>query len=1185
MADSVAPKPSPSQRGSEDTLPQASVQHSPPTDDATLPAPQPDVTVVPPLTVQAGSPDFRNEETIVPTVPPDEPCRKLSGGSASTISDKTVREDFRQDETMVPSLPSQTEVNQATRDCQEQGSGKTAVPLATANEALEASSAQTVVGATKIDTSVRSQQGNPRKRLDIPGYQILSVLGRGGMGVVYKARHVRLNRLVALKMMLAGAHSSSEQCARFRSEAEAVARLQHPNIVQIYEIGEHDGRPFFSLELVEGGSLEKKLEGNPQPPRLAAELVETLARAMHVAHRAGIIHRDLKPANILLQLAEGGSVSNLQAAVPKVTDFGLAKSLDNQEGQTQTGAIMGTPSYMAPEQAAGKTREIGPGVDIYALGSILYDLLTGRPPFRGETVMDTLNQVQCMEPLPPVRLQPTVPRDLETICLKCLQKEPGKRYASALELADDLRCFLANKPIKARPVGVTERILKWARRHPAAAALVVVSSAVLIGLGVGGLVFARRERRRADEALVLRGEAEESARQARQEKSRAEDNFSYARAAVDEMLTRVSQGDLAHEPRMEKVRRDLLLKALHFYERFVQDKSDDPRVRWEMGRAQQRVGDIQELLGQHASAAKAYRSAEEILGQLAAEEPQQADYRQDLATTQNNLGIVLQAAGRREEAEEAYRQSLANKVQLAANFPAVPAYRRELASSYNNRGIFLQTRNQAGEAEIAYRQALALFEKLTSEFPENADYQQELARTCSNLGVLLQTIRQPQKAEAAYRQAVEALTNLAARFPKAPDYQKERGRALFNLGVLLQLNGQHARAEEAYRQAANIFVQLSKEFPSVPEYRHQLAVSYGNLGNLSQDLHHSREAEELWRQSQGLLEGLVSEVPGVPIYRQELARSHNDLAGLLASASRASEAEEQWRRALAIQETLAREFPREPAYQQELARSHGNLGILMAQLNRLDQAEESFRKAIEVLQALGTQFPDVPAYREDMVVHLTNLANLLTALGRKRDAEEIWRAVWEQQKKLVAAFPKKAVYQADLARTESTLAISLHERNQDREARDLLQAAVNHQTQALKAAPRNEAYRNSLCAYCLNLADIEVALEDHAAASQTIKELLTLVPANWQNYHRAAYLLAACATLTRQDTKAAPEQQRQSSQAYGEQAVALLRQAWNHGYHDLHFLKTAGELDVLRDREDFKTLLAQMESQATTKRP
>jgi serine/threonine protein kinase len=328
----------------------------------------------------------------------------------------------------------------------------------------------------------------------VPGYEILGELGRGGMGVVYKARQLGVNRVVALKMILSGAHAGEQELTRFRAEAEAVGRLQHPNIVQIYEIGEQEGRPYFSLEFVDGGSLDTHLAGTPLPARPAAQLLETLARAIHFAHERGILHRDLKPANILLQNDERGTLSQERKTedssfiihhssfrVPKITDFGLAKQLDVQSQQTRTGAILGTPSYVAPEQAAGK-KDVGRAADIYALGAILYEMLTGGPPFRGESPLDTVLLVLSQEPVPPTRLQPKVPRDLETICLKCLHKDPRKRYATANDLGEDLQRFLDGEPIRARPAGPAERIWHWCRRNPVPASLLL---AVTLGSAFG----------------------------------------------------------------------------------------------------------------------------------------------------------------------------------------------------------------------------------------------------------------------------------------------------------------------------------------------------------------------------------------------------------------------------------------------------------------------------------------------------------------------------------------------------------------------------------------------------------------------------------------------------------------------------------------------------------------------------
>jgi serine/threonine-protein kinase len=325
----------------------------------------------------------------------------------------------------------------------------------------------------------------------IPGYEIEAVLGRGGMGIVFRARQLRLNRLVALKMLLGGEYAQPQELARFLREAKSVASLRHTNLVQVHDVGDHEGRPYFTMEYVEGGSLAQKLSGAPQPPHQAAALVATLADAVEVAHQGGIVHRDLKPANILLT-ADG---------TPKIADFGLARHFRTGSALTRTGDRVGTPSYMAPEQAMGKGRTIGPAVDIYSLGVLLYELLTGRPPFQGETPTETELQVIYQEPVPPSRLNAKVPRDLETICLKCLHKEPRRRYATAAALADDLQRFQQGESIVARPVGPLERLGKWIRRRPSVAALLGASfilTAALIG-GALWLAVQQAQRREAVE--------------------------------------------------------------------------------------------------------------------------------------------------------------------------------------------------------------------------------------------------------------------------------------------------------------------------------------------------------------------------------------------------------------------------------------------------------------------------------------------------------------------------------------------------------------------------------------------------------------------------------------------------------------------------------------------------------------
>jgi serine/threonine protein kinase len=282
----------------------------------------------------------------------------------------------------------------------------------------------------------------------VPGYEILGELGRGAMGVVYLAQHLHLNRFVALKMILAGPHAARQELVRFRREAEAIARLDHPHIVRIYDFGERDSLPYFVMEFVEGGSLKQKLAGQPWSVTAAVRFVETLALAVHHVHQHNLIHRDLKPANVLLK----------RDGTPKITDFGLAKCLDADQDLTASGTIVGTATYMAPEQAAGRKRAIGPPTDVYALGAILYEMLTGQPPFQGETFLDTLEQVRSWEPTPPTCWQPDIPGGLEAVCLKCLQKNPCRRYPSAQALATALRHFPAEEPVPI-PVAVPSPVL------------------------------------------------------------------------------------------------------------------------------------------------------------------------------------------------------------------------------------------------------------------------------------------------------------------------------------------------------------------------------------------------------------------------------------------------------------------------------------------------------------------------------------------------------------------------------------------------------------------------------------------------------------------------------------------------------------------------------------------------------
>jgi tetratricopeptide (TPR) repeat protein len=995
----------------------------------------------------------------------------------------------------------------------------------------------------------------------VPGYEILGELGRGGMGVVYKARQLGLNRLVALKMILSGDYAAASDLARFRLEAEAVAKLQHPGIVQVYAIDEVDGKPYFCLEFVNGGPLQKKLAGNPQSPRKAARLVEKLAEAMAYAHQNHIIHRDLKPANVLLT----------ETGEPKVADFGLAKKLDEQDSQTQSGSILGTPSYMAPEQAHGRTRDVGPPGDIYSLGAILYEALVGRPPFKGETVLDTLELVRSQEPVAPSRLQPKIPRDLETICLKCLQKDPKNRYHSAGALAEDLRRFQAREPILARPTPAWERAWKWARRRPLAAALIAVSALFALSLAAGGVAFGEYQRSRADEIERLMDSV-------KKQRERAETNFESARSAVDEMLTSVGQQRLAYEPRMEKVRRDLLTKALNFQKKFLEEKSDDPDVRREVGRAYTRVGDIQEKLGEHEKAEQSYDAARTFLSQLHAEYPTNVHYRQDLATCMNNLGQLFKDGGRTPEAEQALREAMDLRRQLAneegdeedrrelaniddnlgglllvegryteaeshfrqslgimegmANASPDPAYQQSLARSHDNLGLLLAAVGKPDDAEKSFRDALEVLEPLTKKYPNAPEYRQELAVNFNHLGNLWRDTN-PSKSEEFYRQSLDLRDRLVADFPTTPIYRQEQAASYHNLGLVRQAAGRGEAAEKAYNQALNIEEKLAADYPSVPDFSFELADSYINHAMLLQTALHLPEAEKAYGKALTSLNKLADKYPESPAYKQELATAHQNVGVLYQTTNRAEKAEKALLKAAELRRELVERFPKAPIYQKALASGQLTLGALWQINGKLPEAEACYRDAVDRLTKLAEQLPAVPDYRHLKADGLKNLASLLQATNHPQEAEKDWRESTDLLTRLKDEQPAVPIYRQELARVLDGFGAFLASNKKESEAEKAWDQALAVQEKLVEDFPTNGVYKRELALYHGNLGVLYIQRRKFTQAEQSyrqsVKELEELVSANpdaavyWQDliesYTNLISLLSATAVSTEEVEK------------------------------------------------------------------
>jgi tetratricopeptide (TPR) repeat protein/predicted Ser/Thr protein kinase len=657
----------------------------------------------------------------------------------------------------------------------------------------------------------------------VPGYEVLGVLGKGGMGIVYKARQHRLGRLVALKMILHAEHAGNRDRQRFQAEAEAVARLQHPNIVQIHEVGEHRGLPYFSLEFCAGGSLEAKLAGKPLAPQEAARLVETLAQAMQAAHDKGILHRDLKPANVLL--TENGT--------PKITDFGLAKKLGEQ-GPTQTGSVMGTPSYMAPEQAGGNSKDMGPTADIYALGAILYELLTGRPPFMAATALDTVMLVISEEPVPPRRLQPKTPRDLETICLKCLQKEPMRRYASAAALAEDLRRFQNHLPIAARPVGPIERGWRWCRRNPMVASLTALVVVMLLASSLvswGLAAWALGERDRADEALVqVQGEQQKTqAALTAETKARKR-----TREALTTLTDDVLEELLGKQAVLGKKEKAFLRKVKGLYEGFAAEQGETEEARAVAAEGHFRMANLHELLSETSEALRESSVAVRLYEKLSGDFPDVADYRRNLAKSCHIFGVRMVNQGKLAEGETACRQGVALQEKLTADFPAVARYRRDLANGLRILGFALQTLGNNADAEAVYRRSIALLEKLSADFPHEISYRSAQAASLSNLGFLLSSTK-PAEAETAYGEAIAIAEKLIDEFPDYFNARYALAQYYHKRGLFLRVQGKRAEAEAVLQKGIDLQKRLLSNFPSIPELRIELAKTYVNTAALFPD--------------------------------------------------------------------------------------------------------------------------------------------------------------------------------------------------------------------------------------------------------------------------------------------------------------------------------------------------------------
>ena len=785
----------------------------------------------------------------------------------------------------------------------------------------------------------------PRK---IGRFQIERLLGRGGAGLVFLAHDPRLLRQVALKIPRLDALVTGHLSDRFMREAKAAALLSHPNIVTVFDAGFVGPAVYVASQFVPGPNLAEWLLEHPDklPPAAAAKIVSALASAVQHAHSRGVIHRDLKPSNIQIDLSS--TVSNSLADQVRITDFGLARIESTADQPTASGAVLGTPAYMSPEQARGDTANYGAAVDIYSLGSILYELLTGKPPHLKSTVPATLRAVELDEPVAPSRIKRTIPRDLEAICLKCLEKRPGRRYSSAFALESDLQRFIHGEPVLARHIGNLQRLTRWCHRNPA---LATVSGLAVATFLVGfSLVFWQWQR--AEGHLKTAVDATELANT---EAIRARQSADYARQALDDMTSQVATEWLLGQPQLSAEQKNFLQSAITHYRRFASLSTDDETAENQVASAAFQLGTLLRRLGENEEAESAYSHARDVWLSLAERFPENTTYRLQLARACHAMQIVLRSAGRLDDAEaasltamdllqelsfeapddEEVREEFAkvltnfgnllrgtNRIdeageahvaaldllqQLTADHPDHPGYRQTYSMSLNNLALVRFGQQRLDEAIELIEQSLTVKEQLASDFPDQRKYSEDLALGLLNQGSLMERLERLELAEDYTLRAIVSYDLLINAYPSRPDYRELQGSALLNLGTILLRQNRNDEAEVHIVRAVASLRVLSQQYPAAWNYEVMLAASLEKLGDLERDRANLLSALDLYHEAIDRLEPLhFAQAESTPIAH----RLHNSLiarATVRAWLGEHDDALADWDRAIELAVPAARD--------------------------------------------------------------------------------------------------------------------------------------------------------------------------------------------------------------------------------------------------------------------------------------
>ena len=747
-------------------------------------------------------------------------------------------------------------------------------------------------------------------------YELLEEIARGGMGVVYKARQIKANRTVALKMILAGQFASPADVQRFYSEAEAAANLDHPNIVPIYDVGQHDGQHYFSMGYVDGRSLAQVITNGPLGGRDAANLLAQVADAVHYANERGVIHRDLKPANVLL--AGDGQ--------PRVTDFGLAKRLEAGDGPTASGDILGTPSYMPPEQAMGRRDGIGPAVDVYSLGAILYCLVTGRPPFQAATVLDTLAQVTDQEPVSPRQLNPELDRDVETIALKCLQKEPARRYASAAELAAELRRYLSGESIRARPVGTAERTWRWCRRKPVIASLGAIAAALSLLVVLLLAVGYRRE-------AVLRREAEAARTMADDNARQAEAQTLVALRTLESVVFDIQQ-ELANVPAAHSVRQSLLDTAIDRLQEVARSLETAHSADLNLAVAHLELGDVFLTVGGSGGrdgtieAHRQYQRGNRVLRELSSTKPDEWLVQQNLSVSYERLGDTFRRLGKPADAREAYEKGLEIIRAQRDRNPANVVAQAGVASGLSKLGEVAWELGDVVGAIDSHTKSLDALQVLAELDPANVQYQRDMSVGYARLGKIRFWQADADSARDNYQKCLAIRQRLAqAESVTAANYQAQCDLSAAHR----QLGNAHIgsdvrQAQDHYQKGLERAQQAAESDPGNLNVRHYLAVAYGGAGEVCLRTGDVPAARENFRKELDLLTSLAERSPSDLSFQFELAVAHVHSGKANRQCGELPEAIATFQKSLGIYEDLAEHSPKGMTIQQNLSTVNQQLG-------------------------------------------------------------------------------------------------------------------------------------------------------------------------------------------------------------------------------------------------------------------